>query len=143
MGMAAVPFFRRLPAAAATGHRMKFQPDRSEAQTIRGYGPGWIAIEQEKFSHSLIISAQGLRQNWNCQRFEDLTPAHFAELAEIPAELVLFGSGTRNRFVSPAWLQPLMAKGIGLETMDTQAACRTYNILAGEGRNVVAALLLE
>lgn len=122
---------------------MKFQPDRSDAQTIRGYGPGWIAIDQDKISHSLIISAQGLRQDWDCQRFEDLTPAHFAALAEIPAELVLFGSGTRSRFVPPAWLQPLMARRIGLETMDTQAACRTYNILAGEGRNVVAALLLE
>lgn len=144
MGMAAVAFFPQAAnAAAATGHRMKFQPDRSEAQTIRGYGPGWIAIEQEKYSHSLVISSQGLLQDWNCQRFEDLTPAHFAALAEIPAELVLFGSGARNRFVPPAWLQPLMARGIGLETMDTQAACRTYNILAGEGRNVVAALLLE
>lgn len=122
---------------------MKFQPDRSEAQTIRGYGPGWIAIDQEKFTRSLIISAQGLRQDWDCSRFEDLTPAHFAALAEIPAELVLFGSGARSRFVPPAWLQPLMARRIGLESMDTQAACRTYNILAGEGRNVVAALLLE
>ena len=122
---------------------MKFQPDRSDTQTIRGYGPGWIALDQEKICHSLILSSRGLRQDWNCARFEDLTAAHFAELAEIPAELVLFGSGTRNRFVPAAWLQPLMARRIGLETMDTQAACRTYNILAGEGRNVVAALLLE
>lgn len=122
---------------------MKFQPDRSDAQTIRGYGPGWIAIDQEKFSHSLIVSAHGLRQAWNCARFEDLTPAHFAQLAQIPAEMLLFGSGMRTRFVPPAWLQPLMAQRIGVETMDTQAACRTYNILAGEGRNVVAALLLE
>lgn len=122
---------------------MKFQPDRSDAQTIRGYGPGWIALEHEKISHSVIIGARGLRQDWGCARFEDLTAAHFAALAQIPAELVLFGSGARNRFVPTAWLQPLMAQRIGLETMDTQAACRTYNILAGEGRNVVAALLLE
>jgi uncharacterized protein len=58
-------------------------------------------------------------------------------------ELVLFGSGTRLRFPRPEWLQALVALGIGLETMDTAAACRTYNILAGEGRHVVAALLLE
>ena len=69
MGMAAVHFFTPAAQAATTERSMKFQPDRSEAQTIRGYGPGWIAIEQEKFSHSLIISAQGLRQDWNCKRF--------------------------------------------------------------------------
>ncbi len=59
------------------------------------------------------------------------------------AELVIFGSGNRIRFPQPAWLSPLMQRRIGLETMDTAAACRTYNILAGEGRNVVLAALLE
>lgn len=122
---------------------MKFQPDRSEAQSISGYGPGWIGIESEKITTSLILTSGGLRMPWNCARFEDLTAAHFAQLAELETELVIFGSGARNRFPSPAWLQPLMARRIGLETMDTQAACRTYNILAGEGRNVAAALLLE
>ncbi|RYE37683.1 MAG: hypothetical protein EOP24_48595 [Hyphomicrobiales bacterium] len=122
---------------------MKFQPDRSAAQTISGYGPGWIGIEAEKITTSLIITSQGLRLPWDCARFEDLTAAHFSQLAELDTELVVFGSGVRNRFPNPAWLQPLMARRIGLETMDTQAACRTYNILAGEGRNVAAALLLE
>ena len=65
------------------------------------------------------------------------------QLATLEAELVILGSGTRNRFPPPAWLAPLMARRLGLETMDTAAACRTYNILAGEGRNVVAALILE
>jgi len=55
----------------------------------------------------------------------------------------LFGSGSRLRFAPPAWLQPLMARRIGVETMDTQAACRTFNILSGEGRNVIAALILD
>jgi uncharacterized protein len=80
---------------------------------------------------------------WPCARFEDLTPDHFAQLATLEAELIIFGSGVRNRFPPPAWLQPLMARRMGLETMDTPAACRTYNILASEGRNVVAALVLE
>jgi len=56
---------------------------------------------------------------------------------------VIFGSGSRIRFPQPAWLAPLIERRIGLETMDTQAACRTYNILSGEGRKVVAALLIE
>ncbi|MDA8447136.1 Mth938-like domain-containing protein [Paracidovorax valerianellae] len=122
---------------------MKFQPDRSETQNISAYGPGWIGVDGEKLTTSLILGSRGLRQEWACTHFEDLTPAHFAQLAELDAELIIFGSGSRNRFPPPAWLQPLMAKRMGLETMDTQAACRTYNILAGEGRNVVAALLLE
>lgn len=122
---------------------MKFQPDRSSAQNIQGYGPGWIGVGNEKHTQSLIVGSNGLLQMWDCARFEDLTAAHFEHLSTLDAELVIFGSGSRNRFPNPAWLQPLMRKRLGLETMDTPAACRTYNILAGEGRNVVAALILE
>lgn len=122
---------------------MKFQPDRSSAQTIRGYGPGWIAIDADRIEHSVVIGASGLRQAWDCTRFEDLTADHFERLASLDVEVIVFGSGLRNRFPPPAWLRPLMERRLGLETMDTQAACRTYNILASEGRNVVAALLLE
>ncbi|NMM80528.1 hypothetical protein B2J86_06225 [Acidovorax sp. SRB_14] len=122
---------------------MKFQPEHSDAQSITGYGPGWISVGSEKISDSIILGARGLRMAWPCARFEDLAPAHFAQLAQLDAELILFGSGSQNRFAPPAWLQPLMARRIGVETMDTHAACRTYNILAGEGRNVIAALILE
>jgi uncharacterized protein len=122
---------------------MKFQPDRSSTQTISGYGPGWIGIDADRITHSVIVGSGGLREAWACSRFEDLTPAHFEQLAQLDAELIIFGSGARNRFPPPAWLAPLMARRLGLETMDTPAACRTFNILAGEGRNVVAALILE
>ena len=122
---------------------MKFQQDRFDAPSITAHGPGWLRVEQTTVTHSLVISAQGGHQAWNCQSFEDLSAAHFAQLAELDAEVVIFGSGQRLRFPHPAWLKPLIAKRIGLETMDTLAACRTYNILAGEGRRVVAALLLE
>jgi uncharacterized protein len=122
---------------------MKFQPDRSDAQTISGYGPGWIGIDAEKITTSLIVGSGGLRMAWPCARFEDLNAEHFSQLAELQVELIVFGSGNRLRFPPPAWLAPLMARRMGLETMDTQAACRTYNILAGEGRSVAAALLLE
>ncbi|MFN3375728.1 MAG: Mth938-like domain-containing protein [Burkholderiaceae bacterium] len=122
---------------------MKFQPDRSSAPTITGFGPGWFSVDADRYTSSLVLSSSGNREVWNCQRFEDLTPEHFALLARFDAEVVLFGSGLRNRFVPPAWLRPLIERRIGLETMDTAAAFRTYNILAGEGRTVVAALLLE
>ena len=122
---------------------MKLQPDKSDVQSISGYGPGWVGVHAEKITGSVIIGSRGERIEWPSKRFEDLGPEHFAQLAALAPELVVFGSGARIRFPHGAWLQPLMARRIGLETMDTPAACRTYNILAGEGRHVLAALLLE
>ena len=122
---------------------MKLEPDDFDVQTIQGYGPGWVGVQGEKINHSVILGSQGQRIDWQCTRFEDLTAQHFAQLAEFDTELIIFGSGKRIRFPQAAWLAPLMAKRIGLETMDTGAACRTYNILAGEGRRVVVALVLE
>lgn len=122
---------------------MKLEPDDFDVQTIQGYGPGWVGVQGEKINHSVILGSQGQRVAWPCTRFEDLTAEHFAQLADFDTELVIFGSGKRIRFPQAAWLAPLMAKRIGLETMDTGAACRTYNILAGEGRRVVVALVLE
>jgi uncharacterized protein len=122
---------------------MKLEPDNFDVQTIQGYGIGWVGVQGEKITNSVILGSKGQRLDWQCSRFEDLTAAHFAQLAEFDAELVIFGSGHRIRFPQAAWLQPLMAKRMGLETMDTGAACRTYNILAGEGRRVIVALVLE
>lgn len=120
---------------------MKFQADKSDAQTITGYGPGWIAVDRQNHETSLLVGSRGLLQAWGPQRFEDLSAADFEILASLEAEVIIFGSGSKNRFPPPAWLKPLMEKRVGLETMDTASACRTYNVLAGEGRNVIAALL--
>ena len=122
---------------------MKLQPDKFDVQSITGYGPGWVGINTDKVVTSVVVGSRGERLEWNCSRFEDLTPEHFGQLAALAPELVIFGSGSRIRFPQPVWLKPLMAQRIGIETMDTQAACRTYNILAQEGRHVVVALLLE
>lgn len=121
---------------------MKLQPDRTQGPTLTGYGDGWIAVNGEKVHTSLLISSMGHRLEWNCVGFEELEVAHFAPILDWDAELVLFGSGARLRFPKPQWLAALYEARIGVETMDTQAACRTYNFLAGEGRKVVAALLL-
>lgn len=121
---------------------MKFQPDTMHAQSITGYGPGWVSVNGEKHASSLIVGADGTRKPWNCATFDDLTAEHFSQLAALSPELVIFGSGERIRFPKPQWLETLFAQRIGLETMDTQAACRTYNFLAGEGRRVILALLL-
>jgi uncharacterized protein len=122
---------------------MKLQPDRIDTLSVTSYGPGWVAIQGEKVQHSVLITSAGVREDWPCTRFEDLGPQHFEQLAKLDVELVIFGSGERLRFAKPEWLLALMNKRIGLETMDTQAACRTYNILAGEGRKVAVALLIE
>ena len=122
---------------------MKLQPDKSDVQAITGYGPGWIGVGTDRITHSAIVGSRGERLDWNLARFEDLTPGHFAVLAEMAPEVVIFGSGDRIRFPRPAWLRPLVDRRIGLETMDTAAACRTYNILAQEGRHVAVALLVE
>ena len=126
---------------------MKLQPDRLDVQSILGYGPGWVGLTSqgvaEKIHTSVLIGSRGERQDWSCRGFDDLSAGHFEEIASLRPELVIFGSGSRLRFVPPAFFSRLMSLHIGVETMDTLAACRTYNILAGEGRHVIAALLIE
>ena len=122
---------------------MKIHPDVITVQSISGYGPGWIGLGTEKITARVVIGSGGERLTWNCSRFEDLSAEHFDLLAALNTELVIFGSGERLRFPQGAWIKSLIDKQIGLETMDTPAACRTYNILAGEGRSVVVALLIE
>ena len=79
---------------------------------------------------------------WDATRVEELTQAHFDALLALEPEVVIFGSGAKLRFVSPALYRNLFARRIGVETMDSGAACRTYTVLANEGRRAVAAILL-
>jgi uncharacterized protein len=120
---------------------VKLQPDQSSAQTISGYGPGWVGVGTEKITHNVVLSSRGERIEW-ADSYEALGPEHFEALARLQVEVVIFGSGDRIRFPRPAWLASLAQRRIGIETMDTAAACRTYNVLAQEGREVAVALLL-
>ncbi len=122
---------------------MKLQPEKSDVQTLTAHGPGWVAINNEKIIGSVVVGSRGERFAWDCTCFEQLGAEHFAQLAALGAEVIIFGSGARIHFPLPVWLRPLMAQRTGVETMDTPAACRTYNILASEGRHVVAALVVE
>ena len=122
---------------------MKFQPDVF-GSPITGYGPDWVAVAGERVRHSLILDGtNGAQEDWRVDRFDDLDAAHFERLAALKPELVIFGSGASLRFPRPSWIRALVQARIGIETMDTAAACRTYNILAGEGRRVIAAILVE
>jgi uncharacterized protein len=122
---------------------MKFQPETAEGvNLITRQEPGRVWVGATAFQHSVLVPWQGEVQAWGAVQPEELAAAHFERIAALRPELVIFGSGARLRFVAPALLQSLMALRIGVETMDTPAACRTYNVLASEHRRVLAALLL-
>ncbi|TNF56830.1 MAG: hypothetical protein EP308_03465 [Burkholderiales bacterium] len=124
---------------------MKLHADRHDTVAITAYGDGWIAVNGQRYDHSVVVSSSGRVEPWACTRVEDLRAEHFDKLPHgdaAPPELVVFGSGSRLRFAPSALLSGLTTRRIGVETMDTRAACRTYNILASEGRRVIAALLL-
>jgi uncharacterized protein len=123
---------------------MKMRADRIEGQNaIARHGPEGVLINGVEHTESVIVPWHGAVTAWNAAAFELLTADHFARLAALQPELVLFGSGRRIRFPAPALLRPLIDAHIGIETMDTAAACRTYNVLLAEGRSVVAALLFS
>jgi uncharacterized protein len=122
---------------------MKFQPDTTPGvNNITRQEQGRIWVGSKPYTGSVLIPLRGNVIPWAADRWEALTEGHFERVLELKPEVVIFGSGEKLRFVPPALLRALMKARVGLETMDTAAACRTYNVLAAEGREVVAALLL-
>ncbi|HEX6705518.1 MAG TPA: Mth938-like domain-containing protein [Albitalea sp.] len=123
---------------------MKLQADRVEGtNAIARHGPEGVVVNGVEHRSSVVVPWKGEVLPWNVSRFEDLRVEHFQALADLRPELVVFGSGARIRFAKPALLRPLIDARIGIETMDSPAACRTYNVLLGEARSVVAALIFE
>jgi uncharacterized protein len=123
---------------------VKLQADRIEGtNAISRHGPEGVIVNGVEHRRSVIVPWQGAVLPWDAANFDALTDAHFQMLAQMKPELVIFGSGVRIRFPKPAVLRPLIDARIGFETMDTPAACRTYNVLLAEGRSVIAALLFD
>jgi uncharacterized protein len=123
---------------------MKFQPDHlSGVNVISRLEPGVVWVNAQVQSTSVLVPWRGNVMPWAVARFESVTSEQFVAVLDLEPELVLLGSGRRLRFAPPAVLRTLIERGIGVEAMDTAAACRTFNVLATEGRRVVAALLLE
>jgi uncharacterized protein len=123
---------------------LKFQPDTlAGVNSISRHESGRIWVQANWHASSVLIPWRGAVQAWPVARFEELTEQHFEAVIALAPELVIFGSGTTLRFPAPGLLSGLIERRIGVETMDTAAACRTYNVLASEGRSVVAALLLD
>lgn len=123
---------------------MKLQADRMEGlNAISRHGADGVIVNGVEHRTSVVVPWQGAVVPWGLSGFDALAESHFEALAALGPELVIFGSGARLRFPNPRLLKPLMARRIGIETMDSPAACRTYNVLLAEGRAVVAALLFE
>ena len=123
---------------------MKLQSDpHSGANTITGYGDGYVEINKTPYAHAVVLSSNGEISEWSTQSFDDLETHHFAQLVDLKPELIIIGTGKRQRFPKPELLKALISAKIGFEIMDSQAACRTYNILVGEGRKVLLALIVE
>lgn len=123
---------------------MKLHAERIEGtNAIARHGKDGVMVNGTQFTSSVVVPWSGAVTAWNVARFANLNADHFAALALHEPELVLFGSGEKLRFPPASLLRPLIERGIGFETMDTAAACRTYNVLLSEGRNVVAGLLFE
>lgn len=122
---------------------MKFQPERAEGahQITRHDRQGLWVDGQPQPPGSIVVPWQGAPQAWRPERFESLSEDCFSDLLAWEPELVIFGSGASLRFAPPRLYRRLIERRIGMETMDTAAACRTFNVLSAEGRKVLAALL--
>lgn len=107
------------------------------------YGDDFVAVNQEKYFANLILLPESIIRNWTAATVGTLTEADMEMLTGLGTEIILLGTGSRLRFPSGALLRPFANAGIGLDVMDLPAACRTYNILAAEGRKVAAALLFD
>ena len=110
--------------------------------TFTAYGDGYVMVNGARHETNLIVLPERILP-WRAAGFDSLAAEDFAELASLDLEVVLLGTGPALRFPNPQVTRALVEARIGLEVMDAQAACRTYNILAAEERRVAAALLLR
>lgn len=121
---------------------MKLHANRDNAlNTVTAYGSGWIEINAQRYEHALLVQPQARLEPWTPGHFDELAAEHFQAIVAYRPEVVLLGTGAVQRFPHPRLTAALAEHRIGVEAMDTGAACRTYNILMAEGRKVLAALL--
>jgi len=122
---------------------MKFHLSSGQGHTFTGHGPGYVRLGVVEYRDNVLVTPEQIVEGWAPGGFEQLTESDFAALAALRPEVALLGTGAALRFPHPRLTRPLVEAGIGLEVMDTPAACRTFNILASEGRRVAAGVLLD
>ncbi len=115
----------------------------ADIKLFTGYAEDHVLVNKERFEGSIVVIAGEVLSDWPVARFEDLDEAHFDYFLEMRPEVLLFGTGNTQRFAHPRLYRKLTEAGIGVEFMDTPAACRTYNILVAEDRKAVAAILIS
>ena len=122
---------------------MKIERETAEGRNLfTGYGDGWVEVNRRRYESSLVVSGDRVVADWPLGSVDQIGADHLAALLELKPEILLLGTGRAFTFPDRARLAPLYSARIGVEVMDTPAACRTYNILLGEGRHVVAALVV-
>lgn len=119
------------------------QQHTPNVNTIRAFEPGSITINNETFRNSLIVMADSLDKNWPVQHPDQLTTNTISELLTYQKDIILIGTGKKHHLLDPLLSLEAIQQGIGIEIMTTEAACHTYNILLGEDRLVLAALIME
>ena len=122
---------------------MKLQIETGDSRyLITSYGAGEVVVNEERLTRSFVIGPDTVIRDWGPSSVHDMEARHLEAILELAPEVVLLGTGENQVFPDPAMLSAMMARGVGLEVMDTGAACRTYNILLGEGRRIVAGLMM-
>lgn len=122
---------------------MKFHADQPLNNSIEAIGDDWVRIAGQEWRQSLLLSHDGQLTSWPVTSADAITAQDFAALNTADAELLILGTGRKHRQIHPRHSHPLITRGVGLECMNSAAACRTFNVLVGEGRRVLLALILD
>ena len=112
-----------------------------DTKLFTAHGTDYVMVNNERYTGSIVVAADQVRLDWTVANFDELNEVNFAYLAALKPDVLLLGTGAKQRFPHPRLFRALTEAGIGLECMDTPAACRTYNILVAEDRKVIAAIL--
>jgi len=118
------------------------QANLGDTKLFTAYGTDHVMVNGERFDRNIVVLAEEMRNDWDAASFAALDETHFAYFLALKPDVLLLGTGARQYFPHPRLYRALTDAGIGVECMNTPAACRTYNILVAEGRKVVAAILL-
>ena len=121
---------------------MKLSKESGSGNVIRSFRPGELCLVEQAFKCHVILSASDIIKNWKPAAFPALSIADFKPAIALDPEIILFGTGIKQQFPDHALVTEIMRRGIAFEVMDTAAACRTFNVLVSEHREVVAALLV-
>ncbi len=119
---------------------MKLHLQSVAANIVTGFGSGWVRVGAAEYRENIVLLPDAIAKGWAPNGFDALLEGDFARLLDYRPEIVLLGTGDMQRFPHPRLLAKLAEARVGVEVMNTAAACRTFNILVAEGRRVAAAL---